>query len=143
MYHVFDLLGRLMMSAIFFYEAIDSIMYSEQTRTTMADYGILWSQDLLLYGSIVMLFIGALMLLVGYRVKFGVWLLLIYWLPVTFIVYSFWNDPVELQRMNAIFFMRNIAVAGGLLIIASHGAGKYSIRRLTRVSRLPARENYQ
>ena len=143
MYHVFDLLGRLMMSAIFFYEAIDSIMYSEQTRTTMADYGILWSQDLLLYGSIVMLFIGALMLLFGYRVKFGVWLLLIYWLPVTFIVYSFWNDPVELQRMNAIFFMRNIAVAGGLLIIASHGAGKYSIRRLTRVSRLPARENYQ
>lgn len=132
-----------MMSAIFFYEAIDSIMYSEQTRTTMADYGILWSQDLLLYGSIVMLFIGALMLLFGYRVKFGVWLLLIYWLPVTFIVYSFWNDPVELQRMNAIFFMRNIAVAGGLLIIASHGAGKYSIRRLTRVSRLPARENYQ
>lgn len=143
MYHVFDLLGRLMMSAIFFYEAIDSIMFSEQTRTTMADYGILWSQDLLLYGSIVMLFIGALMLLFGYRVKFGVWLLLIYWLPVTFIVYSFWNDPVELQRMNAIFFMRNIAVAGGLLIIASHGAGKYSIRRLTRVSRLPARENYQ
>jgi putative oxidoreductase len=140
MFHVFDLLGRLMMSAIFFYEAIDSIMYAEQTKTTMADYGIFWNQDLLLYGSIVMLFLGALMLFIGYRVKFGVWLLLLYWIPVTCIVYSFWNDPVELQRMNAIFFMRNIAIAGGLFVLAAHGAGKYSIKRLLQVSRLPNRE---
>ena len=66
-----------MMSAIFVFEAIVSIMYAEQTKTTMAEYGIFWKQDLLLYGSITMLIIGALMLLIGYRVKFGVWLLLL------------------------------------------------------------------
>ncbi len=140
MSHVFDLLGRLLMSAIFIFEAIDSIMYAEQTKMTMAQYGILWKQDLLLYLSISMLTIGALMLLTGYRVRFGVWLLLLYWLPVTFIVYSFWNDPVQTQRLNAIFFMRNMAIAGGLLIIASHGAGKYSVRRLMTLSKIPASE---
>ena len=140
MSHVFDLLGRLLMSAIFFFEAIDSIMYAEQTKMTMAQYGILWKQDLLLYLSIAALTIGALMLLTGYRVKFGVWLLLLYWIPVTFIVYSFWNDPVEVQRLHAIFFMRNMAIAGGLLMIASHGAGKYSIRRLLTLSKIPASE---
>ena len=140
MYHLFDLIGRIMMSAIFVFEAIDSILYAEQTKLTMAEYGITWKQDLLLYGSIAMLVIGALMLLVGYRVKFGVWLLLIYWLPVTCLVYSFWNDPVETQRLNAIFFMRNIAIAGGLLIIAANGAGKYSIKRLMQVSRIPGKE---
>ena len=141
MYHVFDLVGRLLLSAIFIFEAIDSIMYAEQTKTTMADYGILWKPDLLLYLSIVMLVVGALMLLIGYRVKFGVWLLLLYWIPVTCIVYSFWNDPVEIQRLNAIFFMRNIAIAGGLLIVAAHGAGKYSIKRLMQVSKIPPRES--
>ena len=141
MYHLFDLIGRIMMSAIFVFEAIDSIMYAEQTKSTMADYGILWKQDLLLYGSITILIIGALMLLVGYRIKFGVWLLLIYWIPVTCLVYSFWNDPVETQRLNAIFFMRNIAIAGGLLIIAANGAGKYSIKRIMQVSKIPAKEN--
>ncbi len=141
MYHVFDLVGRLLLSAIFIFEAIDSIMYAEQTKTTMADYGILWKPDLLLYMSIVMLLIGALMLLIGYRVKFGVWLLLLYWIPVTCIVYSFWNDPVEIRRLNAIAFMRNIAIAGGLLIVASHGAGKYSIKRLMQVSKIPPRES--
>ena len=98
MYHLFDLIGRIMMSAIFVFEAIDSILYAEQTKLTMAEYGITWKQDLLLYGSIAMLVIGALMLLVGYRVKFGVWLLLIYWLPVTCLVYSFWNVPVSQEK---------------------------------------------
>lgn len=140
MYHLFDLIGRIMMSAIFVFEAIDSIMYAEQTKITMAEYGIFWKQDLLLYGSITMLIIGALMLLIGYRIKFGVWLLLLYWIPVTCIIYSFWNDPVETQRLNAIFFMRNIAIAGGLLIIAANGAGKYSIKRLMQVSKIPASE---
>lgn len=141
MYHIYDLIGRIMMSAIFIFEAIDSILYAEQTKKTMAEYGILWKQDLLLYVSIVMLTVGALMLLTGYRIKFGVWLLLLYWLPLTCIIYSFWNDPVEVQRLNAIFFMRNIAIAGGLFIIAANGAGKYSIKRIMRVSKIPAREH--
>lgn len=140
MNHIFDLIGRIMMSAIFIFEAIDSIMYAEQTKHTMGEYGIFWKQDLLLYLSITALLLGALLLLTGYRIRFGVLLLLLYWLPITCIVYSFWNDPAEIQRLNAIFFMRNIAIAGGLLIIAAHGGGKYSIKRIMRVSTIPVRE---
>jgi len=140
MSHVFDLLGRILMSAIFVFEAIDSILYAEQTKLTMTEYGCMWKQDLLLYLSIIALTIGALMLLTGYRIKFGVLLLLLYWLPVTFIVYSFWNDAHDVQRLHAIFFMRNMAIAGGFLIIAAHGSGRYSIKRLFRVSKIPASE---
>lgn len=130
----------MLMSAIFFFEAVDSIMYAEHTKMTMAQYRIVWQPDLLLYFTISILIIGALMLLTGYRVRLGVWLLLLYWLPVTFIVYSFWNDPVSVQRINAIYFMRNMAIAGGLLVIASHGAGRYSVRRLLTLSKIPASE---
>jgi len=137
MNNVFDLLGRILISAIFFYEGIDSILFAEKTKLTMAEYHITWRPDFLLYSSIVFLMIGATMLLIGYRVRFGVWLLLIYWLPVTFIVYSFWDDPMPEQRLHAILFMKNIAVAGGLLMIAAHGSGKYSIQRLFRVTKLP------
>lgn len=116
------------------------MLYADKTKATMTEYGILWKQDLLLYTAIVILFIGALMVLIGYRIRFGVWLLLIYWLPVTFIVYSFWNDPPDVQRLHAIFFMKNIAVAGGLLVIAAHGGGRYSIQRLFRVTKIPYSE---
>ncbi len=137
MYHVFDLIGRILISAIFIYEAIDSILFAEKTKLTMAEYGIHWKPDLLLTLAIIFLLIGGLMLLIGYRIRLGVWLLLLYWLPVTFIVYSFWNDPVATQRLTAIMFMKNLAVAGGLLMIAAHGGGKYSVQRLFRVSRIP------
>ena len=135
-----DLIGRILISAIFFFEAIDSILFADKTKATMAEYGILWKPDLLLYTSIIALMIGALMVLIGYRIRFGVWLLLLYWVPVTVIVYSFWNDPPDTQRLNAILFMKNIAVAGGLLMIASHGGGPYSIQRLFHVSKIPSRE---
>lgn len=137
MNHIFDLVGRILISAIFLFEAVDGIMFAEKTKNTMAEYGIHWQPDLLLYSSIVGLIVGAVMLLIGYRIRFGVWLLLIYWLPVTFIVYSFWNDPVATQRLHAILFMKNIAIAGGLLMIAAHGGGKYSIQRLFVVSKIP------
>lgn len=140
MYHIFDLLGRILISAIFIYEAFDSILYADKTKMTMAEYGITWRPDFLLYTSIIALVIGAIMLLIGYRIRVGVWLLLLYWLPVTFIVYSFWNDPVETQRLNAILFMKNIAIAGGLLMIAAHGGGKYSIQRLFVVTKIPSRD---
>ncbi len=141
MNHFFDLIGRILISAIFFFEAVDAIMFAEKTKMTMAEYGILWNQDLLLYTSIVALIIGAVLLLIGYRIRFGVWLLLIYWIPVTFIVYSFWNDPVSMQRLHAILFMKNIAIAGGLLMIAAHGGGKFSVQRLFVVSKIPSRED--
>jgi putative oxidoreductase len=137
MYHIFDLLGRILISAIFIFEAFDSILFMDKTKMTMAEYGITWRPDFLLYLSIVALVIGAILLLIGYRIRVGVWLLLLYWLPVTFIVYSFWNDPVTTQRLNAILFMKNIAIAGGLLMIAAHGGGKYSIQRLFVVSKIP------
>ncbi len=137
MYHIFDLIGRILISAIFIFEAIDSILFADKTKMTMSEYGITWKPDLLLYTSITALVIGAILLLIGYRIRFGVWLLLLYWLPVTFIVYSFWNDPVDSQRLHAILFMKNVAIAGGLLMIAAHGGGKYSIQRLFVVSKIP------
>ena len=140
MYHIFDLLGRILISAIFIFEAVDSILFAEKMKATMAEYGITWNQDFLLYTSIVLLVIGAIMLLIGYRIRLGVWLLLLYWLPVTFIVYSFWNDPQETQRLNAILFMKNIAIAGGLLMIAAHGGGRFAIQRLFVVSKIPHKD---
>lgn len=134
---VLDLIGRILISAIFIYEGIDSIMFADKTKAQMAEFGVTWKPDFLLYSSIVFLLLGGLMLLIGYRIRLGAWLLLAYWIPATIITYSFWNDPADEWRLSAVMFMRNIAVAGGLLMIAAHGGGKYSIHRLYSVSRIP------
>ena len=132
-----DLIGRVLIAFIFLYEAYDSIFYFKDTKHTMTSYGVTWNQDLLLYGSIVILLLGGTLLLLGYRSGFGAVLLLLYWIPVTFIVHSFWNDPVEEQRLQAILFMKNLGVAGGLLLISVYGSGRFSIRRLFATAKVP------
>lgn len=132
-----DLLGRTLLSVIFFFEAYDSIRYFEATKQTMTEYGIIWRQDLLLTGAIGVLILGATLILIGYRSAFGALLLLLYWVPVTFIVHAFWNAPPEKLRESSIFFMKNIAIIGGLLIVYVNGAGQWSVKRLFATSRVP------
>lgn len=132
-----DLLGRIFISLIFFWEAYDSIAFFDSVKRTMTNYGITWNQDFLLITVIVFLIIGGLFILIGYKAPIGAILLLIYWIPVTFMVYSFWNDPVSERRMASILFMKNMAIIGGLLMIVVNGAGRFSIKRLLAASKPP------
>lgn len=133
---IIDLIGRIFLATIFLFEAFDSIRYFEETKQAMTRYGVTWNQDFLLYCAIFLLIVGGLMVLTGYRSTFGAVLLLMYWLPVTFIVHDFWNYPKEELREQSILFMKNIAIIGGLLMLAGKGSGRYSIRKLLATTRV-------
>lgn len=131
-----DLIGRIFLSTIFIFEAIDSMLYLEKTKQVMAVHGITWNQDFLLYCAIFLLVTGGLMVLLGYRSTLGAILLLLYWAPLTFIVHDFWNCPKEELREQSILFMKNIAIIGGLLMLAGKGSGRYSIKKLLATTRV-------
>lgn len=133
---IFDLLGRLFLSFIFFYEAYDAIKYFADTTERMVNYGITWQPRFLLYGAIFTLILGGMLILTGYRAKLGAFLLLCYWVPFTFLVYDFWNYPPETYRDAGIHFMKNIAILGGLMQVFANGVGRYSIKRLFATSRV-------
>lgn len=132
-----DLMGRLFIGFIFFYEVVDSILYYENTKETMIAYGLHWRPGLLLTLTIFILLVGSVMVIIGYHANAGALLLMLYWVPFTFIVYSFWNDPESLKRLNALYFMRNMAIVGALLLLISNGAGRFSVKRLIHRMRLP------
>lgn len=142
-----------MLSFIFLYEAYDSIFFFKETKAKMDFYGMKWQPDFLLYGAIVLLVLGGLMILSGYRSGLGAFLLLLYWVPVTFIVHDFWNVPLtcdmvvscpELQmngtevfrRLEGVMFMKNLAIVGGLLMVLVNGSGRYSVKRLFATTRV-------
>ncbi len=103
----------------------------------MTEYGITWQQDILLIGLIFVLILGSIMILIGYYASIGATMILLYWLPFTLIVYSFWNDPIELRRINSLYFMRNMGTMAALLLLMANGAGEFSVRRILHVLRLP------
>ncbi len=135
-----DLIARFLIAGAFIYEAIDSIIFFQEVKATMRAYRLIWQQDVLLGAAIALMILGGILILIGYRMGLAGVLILCYWVPVTVIVYSFWNDPPETARINAIIFSRNLAIAGGVLLLMIKGSGKYSIKRIERVTRIPKGE---
>lgn len=129
---IFDLVGRILLSFLFFFEAYDYFAYERLNKEAMMIYGLTWNQDFFLYGAILFLVLGAIALLLGYRMRAGAIMLLIYFIPLTFIVHDFWEEAPgsDEYRLQSILFMKNIAIIGGLLISATHVSGRYRIRRL-------------
>lgn len=136
---IIDLLGRILLSFIFLYEAYDSIFYFKETKKAMTAFGIDAHQNLLLYGAIFLLVLGGTLVLLGYRSGLGAFLLVLYWIPVTFIVHSYWQYPPDEQRIQAILFTKNLAILGGLLLMWANGSGKYSVKRLFATTKVPQR----
>ena len=135
---IFDLVGRILLSFLFFFEAYDYFAYEQLNKQAMTIYGLTYNQDFFLYLAIVALILGALTILLGYRMRLGAILLLLYFVPMTFIVHDFWTEmPGTAEyRLQSILFMKNIAIMGGLLIAATHISGKYRIRRVFATTNL-------
>jgi putative oxidoreductase len=129
---IMDLLGRALMSVIFYFEAYDKLFFMTATRESMNLMGFTNNQNTLIYLAAFCLSFGATLILLGYRAGFGAFLILCYWIPLTFMLNKFWefpyNDPD--RRNIALHFMKNIAMIGGLLMMFANGVGKYSVRRL-------------
>jgi putative oxidoreductase len=137
---IIDLLGRVLLSFIFLYEAYDSIRFFHTVKLQLATHGYVNNQTELLVLGIILLVLGGVMVLLGYRTMLGSVLLLMYWVPVMVMKHDFWNSQGEEDfRLQSLLFMKNLAIAGALLKIAASngaGAGKYSVRRLLATTKV-------
>lgn len=132
-----DLIARIFIAMIFFYEAYDKVAFYGNARQEMINFGWTFQPGWFLYFAIFCLVLGSALVLIGYYANLGGFLLLLYWIPFTIIVYSFWDDPVEIQRDTTLQFMRNLAICSGLLLLIANGSGKFSIKRMIHVLKVP------
>ena len=115
------LFGRVFLSLIFIYSAIDSLSDFSNTQAGMAEMGLPFPA-LLLLGNIVFQIVGAISLILGWKVQWGAIILIIFLVPTTFIFHDFWNNPDE-----SIAFFKNVGLIGGLLLLINTGAGAVSL----------------
>src|SRR6266852_1127066 len=62
---------------------------------------------------------GGLSLLTGYKLRWGVAALLVFLVPVTLVFHNFWAFQGEQQQLQLAMFLKNLAIAGGLLVVLS------------------------
>lgn len=77
---------------------------------------------LLAAGTIAFQLLGSLSLLLGYKIKIGALLLIIFLIPATLIFHNFIADG---SQTNA--FLKNVGLIGGLLMMIYTGAGAASL----------------
>ncbi len=76
----------------------------------------------------VIALLGAISIIIGYKAKIGAWLIVIFLVPVTFMMHKFWTVSDQMaSMMQMVMFTKNISMLGGALIIAYFGSGPLSI----------------
>lgn len=115
------LAARICLSLIFIKAGISHILGFSDTVSMMAQQG-LPLPSLLLIGTIVFQLLGSISLLLGYKVRIGSILLIIFLIPTTLIFHNFLANPNEVND-----FLKNIGLIGGLLMVIYAGAGAISL----------------
>ena len=112
-------IGRLFLSMIFIFSGFTKITGYAATQGYMESMGV---PGMLLPLVIAVELFGGIAILFGFKARFVAILLVGFNIISALIFHQFWIDE---SQMNP--FMKNIAMAGGFLMIFAHGAGAYSI----------------
>ena len=120
------LAARICLCIIFINSGIGKIFGFAGTAEMMANQGLPIVNILLIF-TIAFQLLGGLSLLLGYKVKIGSTLLILFLIPATLVFHNPIADPGE---MNS--FLKNIGLIGGLLMVIYAGAGALSIDNLTK-----------
>lgn len=112
------LAGRICLCLIFLNAAYSKITGFGGTVEMMAGQGLPIPEILLIF-TIAFQLLGGLSLLLGYKVKIGSILLILFLIPATLV---FHNPATDING-----FLKNIGLIGGLLMVMYAGAGALSI----------------
>lgn len=121
-----SLVGRILLALIFLGSGFSKVTAWSATAGYMVAKGMPMV-PVLLAGAALLELAGGLAVLVGYHARIAAWALFLYLIPTTLIFHNFWVlEGMERQNMMG-HFMKNLAIMGGLLILAAHGPGAASL----------------
>ena len=124
--NVFALLARVLLAALFLPAGISKIAGFAGTAAYIASVGLPLSE----LGAVIAVVVevgGGLALLAGYQTRLVALLMAIFTVVAGVFFHAFWTAAPEQLMVQQIMFMKNIAIAGGLLALTAFGAGALSL----------------
>lgn len=122
------LVGRCMLAALFILAGIGKLQHWDVTAASMTAHGVSAAGPLLALSIVIELGAG-LALAAGFRTRLMALVLFLFTLVVSFVMHDFWSitDNAELASVQMQLFAKNMAIAGGLLLLVGMGAGRLSV----------------
>ena len=114
-----NLVGRILLAHIFLLAGLNKITGYSGTQGYMEAMGV---PGVLLPLVILLEIGGALALIAGWQTRLAAYALALFSVVAALIFHSNLEDQIQM-----ILFMKNWALAGGLLVLAANGAGAFSL----------------
>ena len=125
------LIGRILLALMFVIAGVSKFGGLAGTAGYIASKGLPLPMTLAV-ATAVLEVVAGLMIVVGYRARLAGVVLALFTLLAALLFHNYWTLPPEQQTMQQLMFMKNVSVAGGLLLLAAFGAGTLSVDALRR-----------
>ena len=117
--HVFEVLGRILLSSLFIIEGVNKFFNQEETIMYMEDYGV---SEIFFFPTVLLEVFIPILLIVGYKTRILGSIMCLFTLTVALIFHLDFDSQIQL-----IMLLKDLAIAGGFLLIASREPGLCSI----------------
>lgn len=119
--NVSELAGRTLLSVLFLLSGVGKIGAYAATAAYMSSVGV---PSVLLPVVIATEVVGATVIILGWQTRITAFLLAGYSLLTALVFHTNFADQIEM-----IMFLKNVSIAGGLLLLVANGAGPLSLDR--------------
>lgn len=120
------LVGRILLALMFVLAGFSKLTGLQGTAGYIGSAGLPAPMALAVLTGVFELAAGVL-LAIGWRARWAAAALALFTLVATLVFHRYWAVPAEQQMVQQLMFMKNLAVAGGLFVVAALGAGALSV----------------
>ena len=117
--YIVEFIGRVLLSALFLIEGLGKVSAQENVVMYMEDYGV---PGILFVPATILEILFPLFLIVGYKTKWAASVMALFTFAVAIIFHTDFDEGMQM-----IFFLKDMAIAGGFLIIIAYGPDKISL----------------
>ena len=128
MTNVLDLLGRILISALFLISAFNKIFNLEGSMNWMEGFNV---PGFLIFPAIAVEIILPVFVIIGYQARVASGMLAIFCLITAFVFHFDFSNQTQL-----VSFLKNIGLAGGFLFIVANGTRDWAVDREKKYVRL-------
>jgi len=128
MTNLIDLIGRILISALFLISAYNKIFNIDGSMSWMEGFGI---PGFFLYPAIALEIVLPLFIVIGFKTKISAALLAAFCILTAFIFHLDFADQTQ-----TIAFLKNLGLAGGFLFIVANGTKDWAIDKEKKYVRL-------
>lgn len=122
------LAGRILLSFIFVMSGLGKIGGFAGTSAYIASKGIPLP-DVVTVGTILVEVVGGMMVIVGWKARWGAAALFIFTALAALLFHNFWAAAPDQAQNQMINFLKNISIMGGLLYVVAFGSGPISLKK--------------